>query len=326
MTAQQLLSVIEQRRVSALHTPHDCFSFVRRVEFEYGGSRCRGKSADDRRRGVRRFLLQHATHARWSEAGRGLGGALDRSAVDQGLQERGKRRHRETHADHEAQSNDQCGREWYDRTVEQPPSVPTQSRSTTKIHGVDGEQISAARVVADGGGSKLTNLRQIEGAALVHEDRSRNALQPPSVRFRNELVRLTSSVLALFEPAISLAAAVVTLAASCSRNFLCAGRGSAHISLRGSVAPVFGPYPNDRRTVAESGIERRLQRSLELLRIVAGGAGIAKGDSTIVQNRDVRRLQLRNACSYKCANAIDRFSRKTCAVAQTKTYACTCIA
>ena len=53
---------------------------------------------------------------------------------------------------------------------------------------------------------------------------------------------------------------------------------------------------------------------------------VTEGDSSVVQDRDVRRLQLGNAGRYECPNAVDRFSRKARAAAQSQADACAGIA
>ena len=77
MTAQQLLRIGEQRRMTALHPVDDRFALVWRVELQDGRRGRSRQRADDRRRGMRRFLLEHAAHARRRKSCSGLRRAFD---------------------------------------------------------------------------------------------------------------------------------------------------------------------------------------------------------------------------------------------------------
>ena len=92
--------------MTALHTIDDGFALVWRVELQDGRRGRSGQRANDRRRSVRRFLFEHATHARRRIAGSCLARTFDAGAFGDRVDDRRERRYRKARACDEADRKD----------------------------------------------------------------------------------------------------------------------------------------------------------------------------------------------------------------------------
>ena len=179
--------------------------------------------------------------------------------------------------------------------IHQPPSILGASGTVMETRPAStAKSIAAARIETNRRLGKLANLRKIASNDLGRRrPRSKAVRNPPGdacdVTSRVSLPRSCTFLGAT----VALAAAVEALATPRTGDRLGADRQPANVAFRDLLVRVLRAHANDRRSVAEGRVERRLQRRLNLSGIAVALGSLSERDAAIVENRHASRLRVR---------------------------------